>query len=584
MSIAKKLFASIAILAMVCLGLAACGLWALSNTSDITSQRRVVQKQLYDISEIRSLSRALQRDAYQLASAADEMDRRELSGQMGERLHEMKAAVDALEATLDAADRERLGGAYVGKQAAVIGQLEQIRQRWSNADAGQLAERIRTDLRPAEQDASNATNAFLAAKQATYEQLAAEAEDIITRARWVILIAGLLGVGVAVPLALTVASRGINRPLQQLAATMERLAAGDTSHEVPLVERGDEIGAMARTVATFRSAAIERDALQEKQAAAAAEQQRLLEEQAALQAQNLAECERQLEEARRQEQRANRIQALIDSFRQEMARSLATVTEASQHLLATADQMNGAVLDTNERTKAVDAASGEASANVQMVAAATEEMTASIDEISRQCVNAKALVDQVAAGASDTTQKMQSMVRVSSQVAEIVGIISDIAEQTNLLALNATIEAARAGDSGRGFAVVAGEVKGLASQVARATEDITSKVGAMQAEAATSADALDRMGESVSKLTEIAAVIAAGMEEQNATVQEIARNVQHAAGGVGEVASNIRGVATTTGETAQAARSVRSASEALSREAETLRESIGAFLEQVQAA
>jgi len=120
--------------------------------------------------------------------------------------------------------------------------------------------------------------------------------------------------------------------------------------------------------------------------------------------------------------------------------------------------------------------------------------------------------------------------------------------------------------------------------VARATQDITSKVGAMQAEAATSADALDRMGESVSKLTEIAAVIAAGMEEQNATVQEIARNVQHAAGGVGEVASNIRGVATTTGETAQAARSVRSASEALSREAETLRESIGAFLEQVQAA
>lgn len=584
MSIARKLFVSIAILAVVCLGLAACGLWALSNTSGITAQRRAVQQQLYQISEVRSLSRALQRDAYALVSDADTAERRVLAEQLGERLQAMKEAVNTLEGMLGDEDRKLLGAAYANQQAAVIEEVEQIRHRWDSESSAQLLERIHTRLRPAEQDVSTATNAFIDYKQARYDDLAQAAEEIASRARWVIILAGLFGVGVIVPLAGTVVSRGVNRPLQDLAAAMERLAAGDTDREVPLVERSDEIGAMARTVATFRAATIERNALVAKQAEAAEEQKRLMEEQAALQAQNLAERERQLEEARRQELRANRIQQLIEAFRQEMARSLATVTEASQHLLATADQMNGAVLDTNQRTRAVESAAGEASANVQMVAAATEEMTASIDEISRQCVNAKGLVDQVAAGASDTTEKMQSLVRVSSQVAEIVGIISAIAEQTNLLALNATIEAARAGDSGRGFAVVAGEVKGLASQVARATQDITTKVEAMQTEAATSADALNRMGEGVSRLTEIAAVIAAGMEEQNATVQEIARNVQHAAGGVGDVASNIAGVATTANETAQAAQSVRSASEALSREAETLRARIGAFLDEVQAA
>ena len=583
MSIAKKLFGPTAILASVCIGLIACSLWLLASLNRVTVERETVQAQLVALSEVRSLSRSLQRDTLNLILEHDAAERQIIVEKLEERLPAMQQQVTDLIRMLSEEDRKRLGPDYAVLQETVVAELFSIEKMSDTVSNEALLKRIRSHVRPAERAASSATDAFEAYKLEQSERLAAEEESIRFRSQAVILLGGLLGLGAGVTLAFLITSRGVVRPLKELATVMERLAKGDTSVEVTMTDRTDEIGMMARTVATFRDATLERNRLQEQQARSMEEQKRLMEEQAAMQAQHLDDQQRQLDEARRQEVRARQLSALVEAFEQKIAQSLATVSEASQHLLTTADQMNGVVSDTNERTLAVDAASTQASANVQMVAAATEEMTASIEEISRQCANAKEIVDQIASEAGETMQKMQSLVSVSTQVAQIVDIIGSVAEQTNLLALNATIEAARAGDSGRGFAVVASEVKQLADQVAQATKEITGKVEAMQAEATSSATALDRMGLTVGKLTEIASMIAAGMEEQNATMQEIARNVQHAALGTGEVASNIRGVSDAAGLTARAAQDVRAASLGLSQETEALRQGIDAFLREVRA-
>ncbi len=584
MSIAKKLFGPIALLAAVCIGLVACSLWMLASLNRVVAEREAIQEQLYTISEIRSLNRAVQRDTLNLIFEADEREKRNFSKMVDELLLALQAEDARLQGMLSAADRERIGADYATLQATVVAELVAIHKLADVSDSQTLFEQMRRKVRPAKRAAFDATEAFDAYKHEELERLRVEEEDIRNRSQLVILLAGILGLGIAGTLAFRIITKGVIQPLNDLGRVMERLGKGDTSLEISQVDRTDEIGAMARTVATFRVATIERNQLQAEQEQSLVEQQRLMAEQAELQAQHLADQKRQLEEARLQEARAKQLSALVEAFEEKIARSLATVAEASQHLQITADQLNGAVSDTNERTLAVDAASTQASANVQTVAAATEEMTASIEEISRQCVGAKEVADQVSAEAGETTQKMQSLVAVSTQVTEIVGIIGSVAEQTNLLALNATIEAARAGDSGRGFAVVASEVKQLADQVAQATKEITGKIDAMQKEATSSASALDRMGLTIGRLTEIASSIAAGMEEQNATMQEIARNVQHAALGTGEVASNIRGVSDAASLTARAAQEVRAAALGLSTETELVREGVDAFLREVRSA
>jgi methyl-accepting chemotaxis protein len=232
----------------------------------------------------------------------------------------------------------------------------------------------------------------------------------------------------------------------------------------------------------------------------------------------------------------------------------------------------------------VASAAEETSVNVQTVSSGTEELSSSIAEIGRQVITsaqiARKAVDE--AGATDAT--MQGLADNASRISVVVDLIQVIASQTNLLALNATIEAARAGEAGRGFAVVASEVKSLANQTAKATDEIRAQIASMQQVTTSAVGAIRNIGETIGEINEVTTAIAAAVEEQGAATREIARNIQHAAGGTSEVSSNIVGVSTASAEAGSAASEVLSASGALRREADVLRAEIDAFLSNIRAA
>ncbi|MBR0714207.1 methyl-accepting chemotaxis protein [Bradyrhizobium liaoningense] len=350
--------------------------------------------------------------------------------------------------------------------------------------------------------------------------------------------------------------RNILRRISGLQRSMQVLSAGDLDTEIFRSRHQDEIGAMADTLQVFRESMIEARALsgeQDKDRIAKAE-------------------------------RASRMEAQIASFEGTVRGALDSLSQSANSMQATAQSMSTTADQSNALVNAVASAAEETSVNVQTVSAGTEQLSSSIAEISRQVVTsaeiAKKAVDE--AGATDAT--VQGLADSASRISVVVDLIQTIASQTNLLALNATIEAARAGEAGRGFAVVASEVKSLASQTAKATEEIRTQIVSMQQVTTSAVGAIRGIGQTIGEINNVTTAIAAAVEEQGAATREIARNIQHAAGGTSEVSSNIVGVSTASAEAGAAATEVLTASDALRREADVLRSEIDAFLGNIRAA
>ncbi|MBL8642663.1 MAG: methyl-accepting chemotaxis protein, partial [Rhodospirillaceae bacterium] len=236
------------------------------------------------------------------------------------------------------------------------------------------------------------------------------------------------------------------------------------------------------------------------------------------------------------------------------------------------------------QSTAVAAASEQASTNVQTVAAATEELSSSIQEISRQVAESTRVVSQAVQEATKTKDLVRGLDEAAGRIGRVVALITDIAEQTNLLALNATIEAARAGEAGKGFAVVASEVKNLATQTAKATEEIGGQIEGIQNATKSSVDAIERIFDTIEKVNGISTTIASAVEEQGAATKEIARNVEQAASGTKEVSTNIVGVTQAAGETGQVSTQVLEAAKELARQSTTLRTEVDTFLTDIKAA
>jgi methyl-accepting chemotaxis protein len=349
----------------------------------------------------------------------------------------------------------------------------------------------------------------------------------------------------------------IARPIRRIGEVLLELANGNKSVDVPYAERGDEVGDNARAAKTFKENLIRIEAME-------AEQKKIEERAAA--------------------QRKADMLKLADEFQGAVGGIVDTVSTAATELEAAAGTLTSTAEVTQELSGIVASASEEASTNVQSVASASEEMTSSVNEISRQVQESARIAGEAVTQAKKTDSRINELSQAAGRIGDVVKLITAIAEQTNLLALNATIEAARAGEAGRGFAVVASEVKALASQTAKATEEIGTQIGAMQAATGESVNAIKEIGGTIGRISEIASTIAAAVEEQGAATAEIARNVERAARGTAQVAAKITDVNRGAGETGSASAQVLASAQSLSRDSNHLKSEVDQFLAAVRAA
>ena len=350
--------------------------------------------------------------------------------------------------------------------------------------------------------------------------------------------------------------RSISRPIHDVSKALASLAQADYEVDVPHTDRADEIGTIAKAVDTWRRAAIVRRAKAQE-----VERERLA-----------------------REERARKVEGLTIAFNERMRASIDRLHEAATGLERTSATMSEVAERSESQTGAVAGAAQDSSESVDSVAAATEEMNMSIAEIARRIEEADGIVKRAADQTVHAENLVASLEQTAHKIGEVVQMITDVANQTNLLALNATIEAARAGEAGKGFAVVAGEVKNLANQTARATDEIAGQIGAVQDATRTTAQEIGGISEIMASVTAITASVAAAVEQQQATTAEIARSVTSAASSAQEVSRNIAGLTAGARETGDASRSVQQAAKALSQQSDAMKDEVERFLAEVRAA
>ncbi|MGN6287617.1 MAG: methyl-accepting chemotaxis protein [Afipia sp.] len=352
--------------------------------------------------------------------------------------------------------------------------------------------------------------------------------------------------------------KSISRPIQQMCAAMRELASGNFDVVLPGLGRKDELGEMAAAVEEFKIQAVakaERDAREQE------------------------EQNRAASTARRQE-----LIGFADNFEAAVGAIVGNVSSSAVQLEAAAGTLTRTAETTESLSGEVAGASEEASANMQSVVAATEELSASVDEIRRQVRESNRIAEGAVEQAERTDERIGRLSRAAGQIGDVVKLITAIAEQTNLLALNATIEAARAGEAGRGFAVVASEVKSLATQTAKATDEISSHIVGMQEATQESVAAIKEIGNTIGQISTIASTITTAIEQQSAATQEIAQSIQNVAAGTQQVAGNITQVNRGATETGEASGEVLNSARDLSTESTRLREELDRFMATIRAA
>ena len=381
------------------------------------------------------------------------------------------------------------------------------------------------------------------------ERSAAQASLIVD----LVLLLGALALGIG---GILVISRHVLRPLQTIRDAMLKVASGDLNAEASFQGRTDEIGSLANALGIFKQNA--------------ADKARIEDEQRARRTQS--------------EQRQQAVAGYISAFEGQVREALTALGAASEQMRATSDGMSKTAERSNHQVRTVAGASEEASVNVQTVAAASEELSTSIAEISRQVSTAATIAGRAVEETRATDKTIQGLVEIAARIGDVIKLINDIAGQTNLLALNATIEAARAGEAGKGFAVVASEVKSLANQTAKATEDISAQISAVQNVTRDAVEAIKRIGGTIEEVSSVATSIASAVEQQGAATQEITRSTQQAAQRTREVSENISGVTGDADATGEAAKGVKSAAEALGKQSERLRGQVDDFLAKIRSA
>ena len=394
-----------------------------------------------------------------------------------------------------------------------------------------------------------------AAGQASEAYTAATRSAALSSMIWAFAMIGLaflIAVGVAF-----IVIRRVTGPLRVMADVVNRLASGDTTVAVPNADRRDEVGAIARAVEVFRGNLLETE--------------RMKSEQEYTKTQSEAERRREIRE-------------MADRFDVSVGHIVEDVASAAMGLRTTAQTMSASCEETSQRSTHVASSATLATQSVQTVAAATEELSASIKDISQQVSQVSGMITNAVRQAGQSNERVNGLTSAAQKIGDVVKIIAAIASQTNLLALNATIEAARAGDAGRGFAVVASEVKALADQTAKATDEIAGLVKAIQEATMSSAQSIQDIAQTIRVVSETATAIAAAIEQQGAATLEIARNAHEATRGTHEVSASIASIESNSRKAGSDASGVLTSANKLSENGSVLRLQVETFLREVRSA
>ena len=422
-------------------------------------------------------------------------------------------------------------------------------------DAKTAAARLGVRLANTSYDYEEALGVVSAAARTLSDKLSKSATDATTQALLAIGIVVLVGMILGAFCAVVI-SRAITRPLMAITNAMQALAGGNKEIEVANQEDSNEIGDLARALLVFRDNAVEAEHMAAEQAA----------EQAA------------------KEERAKLIEVLCDTFDRDATEALRLVSEGATNMIDNAQSMVQTAGATSDQAREVSDVSDRTAQSVNLVATSAEELSSSISEISHQVTQSTEISRQAVEQAANANTTVEGLAEAAKKIGEVVQLIQEIAEQTNLLALNATIEAARAGDAGKGFAVVASEVKSLANQTAKATEEISMQITAMQTATTDTVGAIGTVRGIIDQIGDTATSIASAVEEQNAATQEISRNVQEVAGGIQEVSATMGSVSQATAQTQTASDQSLDAAERLSTQSQELSDQVQKFLQGLKAA
>jgi methyl-accepting chemotaxis protein len=437
-------------------------------------------------------------------------------------------------------------------------QLEEYRQALSKLiDNAKEIDELSVEMADSTAAIAKASSAMKADLLSDQQRLDSESNATIGETERLVIILAFGGFLLGGILAV-ILGKGISRPMVTMCSAMRELANGKFDVVLPGLGREDELGEMAAAVEEFKLKAIAK-----------------------------AEREAAEHEAQNQASAAARRTELIrfaDEFEAAVGSIVANVSASAVQLEAAAGTLTRTAESTQNLSSQAAGASEQASSNMQSVASATEELSASVDEIGRQVQESNRIAEAAVGQAQQTDGRIGKLSRAAQEIGDVVKLITAIAEQTNLLALNATIEAARAGEAGRGFAVVASEVKSLASQTAKATDEISSHIAGMQEATQESVAAIKEIGGTIAQISSIASTIASAVEEQGSATQEIARSVQTVAEGTHEAAANIREVNRGAMETGSASGNVLDSARSLSSESTRLREELARFMTNIRAA